>query len=114
MGLSAAAPGLWNLHETGYAMEPKPLVTQAFKLNLGKKTEAVLEVLRRLGHEVEGDTVAVRYKSGSDPYIGSEAADVEDEIFEIAIQCGVEQKELLPGIVRVNGLGPQSTWRSNC
>ena len=62
-----------------------------FKLDLGDKTEAVLETLRRRGHKTESDTVSVIYPAGSDGYIGSEAADLDVEIRLLAAQQGVER-----------------------
>ena len=48
----------------------------------------------------------VLYPPGSDPYIGSEAADLDLEIRSIAAQHGVERDE--QQIVPVFGLGPRS------
>ena len=97
---------LWDLHANGYPMEPKPQVIQAFKLNFGERTEAVLESLRRRGHKIEGETLSVLYPPGSDGYIGTEAADLDEEIGILAAQHGVERDDLQ--IEPVWGLGPRS------
>ena len=97
---------LGDLHAWGYLLEPKPRVIQGFKLNLGDRSKAVLETLRRRGHKIEGETVSVVYAPGCDPYIGSEAAELDEEIGALAAQHGVERDDLQ--IVPVWGLGPRS------
>lgn len=74
---------LGDLHAFGFPYEPKPQVIRAFDLDFGEDTDVVLDACRNKGYATSGTEVQVPYCAGADPYIGTEAADLEEEIGSI-------------------------------
>ena len=100
------ACALFDFQAMDFSLEPKPNVIRAVRVNLGEKSQLVLELLDRMGHRVVGDEVVVRYRLGVDTNHGTEAADLIGEIREVAGECGCT--DLSGKLTPLYGLGPQT------
>jgi hypothetical protein len=86
------------------------MVVFAWEFNLGDLTAAVLDNLRRKGHEVEGNRVQVPYGPKADPYSAIDAVSLAEEIVDFAVKAGYQGDDLHRGerLKPIFRLGPRS------
>ena len=80
----------------------------ASELDFGDDTSAVLEALKAEGYAASGNEVYVSYEDGADPYIGIEAAHLQERIFDVAPVCtsrDLSNADLMQGLTYLWGLG---------